>query len=677
MVKKESYLLNTFAGLRVKEIAAKSDAHSWMHIRSKDNFVADILTRGASPDKLVPGSDWQKGPGWLVDDPKNWPVSMSSVLGKDEREVVKSFERVTKSFFSCANADYSNCIHSFDSPTFQGNQSPSPDTHKITSFNCSTSAVAQGSDIHVLDDLINGSASLSKIVKSCAFVLRLRGRQNMRVNKQFHQLSVKEKCHSNPVTALEYDDALKILIHHVQKGLDIKKFTGFNLTTRQFVLNSGETLDLVTLSSRVKNFPIRFENDENFVYVIPSHLFGKRIAYLHHHRFHKDVDTVVTHIRKEFWVPGLRRIVSSIDKDCQFCLITRQKVSAQIMGDMPVFRSGISKPFLSVNVDLFGPLTIKDSVVKRGARVQKKVWGVLFACTVTRAVYLDIAEDYSTESFLHCVRRLMADKGEVKLIISDPGTQLKGACREITEVRRGWSDAELVRFGAQHKLQWKFIMASSQFQNGAAEILIKLCKGAMKSLMKAIGTTVLFMNELFTLLKEVANLVNERPIGLKPNRQTDQEYLSPNSLQLGRCSDRINSGPFIKKIHFEDSPRNDRTRFLLVQRITSQFWRNWVTQYFPTLLRRQKWHSLERNLSPGDVCVLKDANALRGEWKLCRVMEVFPDEYEVVRNVRVALPPSGHDSSPQYRTGLEKTIVDRHVSNLVVIVPSEEEENGH
>ena len=44
MVKKESYLLNTFAGLRVKEIAAKSDAHSWMHIRSKDNFVADILT---------------------------------------------------------------------------------------------------------------------------------------------------------------------------------------------------------------------------------------------------------------------------------------------------------------------------------------------------------------------------------------------------------------------------------------------------------------------------------------------------------------------------------------------------------------------------------------------------------------------------------------------------------
>ena len=39
MIKKESYLLNTFAGLRVKEIAAKSDVTAWMHVKSKDNFV--------------------------------------------------------------------------------------------------------------------------------------------------------------------------------------------------------------------------------------------------------------------------------------------------------------------------------------------------------------------------------------------------------------------------------------------------------------------------------------------------------------------------------------------------------------------------------------------------------------------------------------------------------------
>ena len=171
--------------------------------------------------------------------------------------------------------------------------------------------------------------------------------------------------------------------------------------------------------------------------------------------------------------------------------------------------------------------------------------------------------------------------------------------------------------------------------------------------------------------------MNERPIGLKPNCQTDQEFLSPNSLLLGRCSDRISSGPFIKKINFSDSPKDDRTRFLLVQRLSNQFWRNWTNLYFPTLLRRQKWHNKERNLAVGDICVLRDNNALRGEWKMCRVVEVYPDMDDVVRNVKVALPPPSIDGSKDYKKGMEKSEVKRHVSNLIVIVPAEENASGY
>ena len=110
------------------------------------------------------------------------------------------------------------------------------------------------------------------------------------------------------------------------------------LVSTWIVLNSRKVLDLVTLSSRVKNFPVRFANEESFVFVVPSSQFGKRITHYHHHKFHKDIDTVVTHIRKEFWIPGLRKIVSGVDKNCKFCLISRQKVSSQIMGDLPTYR---------------------------------------------------------------------------------------------------------------------------------------------------------------------------------------------------------------------------------------------------------------------------------------------------------------------------------------------------
>ena len=52
MVRREDYELNTYAGLRVKEIARKSDVSSWLHISSKDNFVADILTKGTRPENI-------------------------------------------------------------------------------------------------------------------------------------------------------------------------------------------------------------------------------------------------------------------------------------------------------------------------------------------------------------------------------------------------------------------------------------------------------------------------------------------------------------------------------------------------------------------------------------------------------------------------------------------------
>ena len=87
--------------------------------------------------------------------------------------------------------------------------------------------------------------------------------------------------------------------------------------------------------------------------------------------------------------------------------------------------------------------------MKRGPRIYKKVWGVLFTCTLTRGVHLDVAMDYSTESVLHTIRRLLAAKGEVKLIISDPGSQLKGANKELASWRKDWDEQMLVRFGAE------------------------------------------------------------------------------------------------------------------------------------------------------------------------------------------------------------------------------------
>ena len=313
---------------------------------------------------------------------------------------------------------------------------------------------------------------------------------------------------------------------------------------------------------------------------------------------------------------------------------------------------------------------IKDDCVKRGPKVAKKVWGVLYTCTASRAVQLDVAVDYSTEAVLHTIRRLLAVRGGTRIVISDPGTQLVGASNEMKQWRKGWDKETLIRFGAKNSLEWNFIMASSQHQNGAAESLIKFTKGVMKSFIRVYGDSKLTLNELNTLLWETANVVNERPIGTRPNSQTDTEYLSPNSLLLGRNSSRICSGPFSSKELFESKHSSLRTRFRMVQSICDQFWSNWHKLYFPTLLWRQKWHHQKRNLQIGDVCVVQDANALRGEWRLAKVVDVFPDKHGVVRNVAIAVAPKFDGSKKFKPKALFK--LRRHVSNLIVIVPVDE-----
>ena len=64
------------------------------------------------------------------------------------------------------------------------------------------------------------------------------------------------------------------------------------------------------------------------------------------------------------------------------------------MGDLPVERSTADLPaWLCVNMDLFSLIRIQDDCVKKGPHIYKKVWGVLYMCTLTRGIYLDIATD--------------------------------------------------------------------------------------------------------------------------------------------------------------------------------------------------------------------------------------------------------------------------------------------
>ena len=70
---------------------------------------------------------------------------------------------------------------------------------------------------------------------------------------------------------------------------------------------------------------------------------------------------------------------------------------------------------------------------------------------------------------------------------------------------------------------------------------------------------------------------------------------------------------------------------------------------------------------------MKESNTLRGDWRLCKVVQVYPDEKKVVRNVDV-LVAAKVDGSARY-VFKAQNVLSRHVSNLIVILPVEHQ-NG-
>ena len=71
-IQSESYGYQTFFANRVGEIQSSTDKQDWWWIPGQP-IIADIITRGVSPDDLTEESEWQSGPQFLQLPESEWP----------------------------------------------------------------------------------------------------------------------------------------------------------------------------------------------------------------------------------------------------------------------------------------------------------------------------------------------------------------------------------------------------------------------------------------------------------------------------------------------------------------------------------------------------------------------------------------------------------------------------
>ena len=85
--------------------------------------------------------------------------------------------------------------------------------------------------------------------------------------------------------------------------------------------------------------------------------------------------------------------------------------------------------------------------------------------------------------------------------------------------------------------------------------------------------------------------------------------------------------------------------------------------------RKEEMKKIKRDLKVGDIVILQEANTVRNDWQICRVMQTYYDDKGFVQSIRLKIgnvEPAGSNN-----------IVDRPVSKVVLLLESKEnvEEN--
>ena len=141
-----------------------------------------------------------------------------------------------------------------------------------------------------------------------------------------------------------------------------------------------------------------------------------------------------------------------------------------------------------------------------------KAYIVIFTCSSSRSVILDLVEDNSSKTFMNSINKFIAKRCCSKKIISDDGTAFKS------------QDSQL--FYSERRITWKLNLDGAPQWGGFWERLVGMVKKCLK---KSIGSERLSFTQLSTVLFEIENVLNNRPLCFMYDDDMS-EVLTPNSL---------------------------------------------------------------------------------------------------------------------------------------------------
>ena len=131
---------------------------------------------------------------------------------------------------------------------------------------------------------------------------------------------------------------------------------------------------------------------------------------------------------------------------------------------LPEFRLSDDFAFSRIAVDFAGPIYVKDVYNKSSG--MNKAYIMLYTCSSSRAVHLDLDPNMPTQAFVRSFKRFTARRDVPRLVVSDNVSAFKSE--------------ELERLLAEYSISWQFIVALAPWWSGFFERLVKSTKRCLK-----------------------------------------------------------------------------------------------------------------------------------------------------------------------------------------------------
>ncbi|XP_074035219.1 uncharacterized protein [Leptinotarsa decemlineata] len=134
---------------------------------------------------------------------------------------------------------------------------------------------------------------------------------------------------------------------------------------------------------------------------------------------------------------------------------------------------------------------------------------------------------------------------------------------------------------------------------------------------------------LHTLIVEIEYTVNSHPLTYVSSDHQDVEALTPNHFLIGK-SNEVNPLGISA-----DTNSHLRKQWRVAQRYADLFWKRWIREYVPSLIKRSKWQFNSSDVAEGDIVIIADDSFPRNSWPRGKVTRIFPGPDGRVRVVEV------------------------------------------